>query len=68
MQAKLLYLSDFLHTCWQQPKRGKPQTNSSRSFILFFRLLKRIHAFAAMHRWAKANYEVANLKAIAVFS
>ncbi|MVM42031.1 hypothetical protein GO730_37505 [Spirosoma sp. HMF3257] len=28
------------------------------SFVLFFMmmLLKRIHAFAAMHRWAKANY------------
>ena len=63
MQAKLLYLSDFLNTCWQgpeakQPKRGKPQTYSSMSFVLFFMLmlLKRIHAFAAMHRWAKANY------------
>ena len=63
MQAKLLYLSDFLNTCWQQPahqltKPGKPQTYSSISFVLFFMLmgLKRIHAFAAMHRWAKANY------------
>lgn len=60
MKAKLLYLSDFLNVCWQQPehKRGKPQTYSSRSFLLFFMLmlLKRIHAFAAMHRWAKANY------------
>ena len=63
MQAKLLTLSDFLNSCWQQPahkqpKRGKPQTYSSRSFLLFFMLmlLKRIHAFAAMHRWAKANH------------
>lgn len=63
MQAKLLYLSDFLTTCWQQPmdkqpKRGKPLTYSSMSFVLFFMLmlLKRIHPFAAMHRWAKANY------------
>ncbi|QMW01852.1 transposase [Spirosoma foliorum] len=63
MQAKLLYLSDFLNTCWlptadQKPKRGKPQTYSSISFLLFFMLmlLKRIHPFAAMHRWAKANY------------
>ncbi|MDF7822364.1 transposase [Runella sp. MFBS21] len=63
MQAKLLYLSDFLNTCWQQPeakqsKRGKPQTYTSMSFLLFFMLmlLKGIHAFAAMHRWAKANY------------
>lgn len=63
MQAKLLHLSDFLNTCWQptvdqKPKRGKPQTYSSMSFLLFFMLmlLKRIHPFAAMHRWAKANY------------
>lgn len=63
MQAKLLYLSDFLNTCWQQPeakqsKRAKPQTYTSMSFLLFFMLmlLKRIHAFAAIHRWAKANY------------
>lgn len=63
MQAKLLTLLGFLNACWQQrpenqPKPGKPQIYSSMSFVLFFMLMlfKRIHAFAAMHRWAKAHY------------
>src|SRR4051794_19267833 len=63
METKLVTLLQFLNYCWQQrpdqtPKPGKPQTYSSMSFVLFFMLmlLKGIHAFAAMHRWAKANY------------
>jgi hypothetical protein len=63
METKLVTLRQFLNACWQQrpdqkPTPGKPQTYSSMSFVLFFMLmlLKRIHAFAAMHRWAKAHY------------
>jgi hypothetical protein len=61
METKLNALREFLNSVWQnrpdqQPKRGKPLAYSSMSFVLFFMLLKHIHAFKAMHKWVKANY------------
>lgn len=63
MQAKVADLLLFLNSCWQQrpnqkPQRGKPPVYSPMSMLLFFMLmaLKKIYAFKAMHKWAKANH------------
>ena len=63
MKAKVSSLLELLNAAWQnrpdqKPKPGKPLAYSTGSFVLFFMLmlLKHIHAFKAMHKWAKANY------------
>lgn len=60
METKLVILSQFLQSVWPKPavRRGKPPQYSWPSLVLFFMimLLKGIHSFKAMARYAQHHY------------
>lgn len=63
MTTKVQEILDFLQSCLapyekEQERRGRPKVYSNASMILFFivMMLKKIHAFKAMAKYAKVHY------------